>query len=426
MENRSFNILILLALFSSALFSIITPMAKELTADLNLKGEDQVAFINSMFLSVGAFCSIIWALLAVKFSRKILLLTATLEWSLLTLFTIFATDFYSFLIFQLLAAIGFGAALPLIYSLTIDLFEPSERGIKFGTLSAYYILGNGLGQILSGFLIDYYSWQIPLLIVAISGFICTILLLLIKEPIKGEKDGLIEIKDGSIIELGFKIKSEDLKKIWRIKTTRWILILDFVMFVGIGAVSSFFISMLKNDFNLSSTFATILLIIVFGNQIPSGIIIGKLGDRKYQSDKKGRINIAMKCLLFGGVIYALGFLLAIFLKNIFSFTIFFILILSGAFLFGGIDPLMQATLGEINPPEIRSTVYAINYLATTTFGRSLSLLLLGYFFIIFNYEYSPGYFILFLIALSSLIFFLPIMNNFLNDMENLRLIQKGE
>jgi len=205
MENRSFNILILLALFSSALFSIITPMAKELTADLNLKGEDQVAFINSMFLSVGAFCSIIWALLAVKFSRKILLLTATLEWSLLTLFTIFATDFYSFLIFQLLAAIGFGAALPLIYSLTIDLFEPSERGIKFGTLSAYYILGNGLGQILSGFLIDYYSWQIPLLIVAISGFICTILLLLIKEPIKGEKDGLIEIKDGSIIELGFKI-----------------------------------------------------------------------------------------------------------------------------------------------------------------------------------------------------------------------------
>ena len=43
--------LVLLTFFSSALFSIITPMAKELSIALSLGGEEQVARINSMFFN---------------------------------------------------------------------------------------------------------------------------------------------------------------------------------------------------------------------------------------------------------------------------------------------------------------------------------------------------------------------------------------
>ena len=37
--------------------------------------------------------------------------------------------------------------------LLIDLIEPTERGNKFGLFSAIFVLGNGVGQMLSGFLI---------------------------------------------------------------------------------------------------------------------------------------------------------------------------------------------------------------------------------------------------------------------------------
>ena len=111
--------LVLLTFFSSALFSIITPMAKELSIALSLGGEEQVARINSMFLMVGAFSSLVWAYFGDRFSRKKLLMLATLEWAVLIFLTIFSFDFYSLLTFQLFTAIGFGAILPLTFSLIV-------------------------------------------------------------------------------------------------------------------------------------------------------------------------------------------------------------------------------------------------------------------------------------------------------------------
>lgn len=224
---KSIQILTILTLFSSALFSIITPMSLEISLALNFK-ENQVTFINSMFLMVGAVSSLMWAILGDKFPRKSLLIISTFEWALLTLFTIFSTNFLSLLVFQLITAIGFGAALPLIFSLIIDLADPESRGKQFGVLSAVYVLGNGLGQILSGFLIDYYTWQVPILIISISGFACTGLLFLVAEPMRGAKDGIYKIIDESAPGLAYKIRSRDFKQIWKNKSTLWILLLNFI------------------------------------------------------------------------------------------------------------------------------------------------------------------------------------------------------
>jgi len=416
---KNTQILILLTIFSSALFSIITPMAEEISSALHFD-ENQVVFINSIFLMVGAISSLFWALLGDKFSRKNLLIISTLEWSILTLLTILSTDFLSLLIFQIIAAIGFGAALPLVFSLTVDLVESESRGKKFGVLSAAYVLGNGLGQMLSGFLIDYYYWQTPLLIVSIFGFVCTGLLFSVKEPVRGAKDELYKTIDESALGLGYKIKLKDFKQIWKIKTTFWILVFNFAMFISIGAISSFFISMLKKDYDLSSTLATFFMILVFGSQVPSGPLFGKLGDKKYEIDKNGRIKIVLYCLIGGSVFYIIAYSLY-FISNELSIAIVFLaLLFVGAFLFGGIDPLTQATLGEINPPQIRSTIYSLNYLATITLGRSISLLLLGQFFLIFNNHYSPGYFILSIMALSCILLLIPILKFLPRDIENIK------
>lgn len=415
-KNYSFTIIVLLTFFTSGLTSIITPMAQEISSALGF-GEANVAQINSFFLIIGAISSFIWATIGDRVSRKKLLFVATLEWSIFTFLTIFSTNYITLLIFQLLSAIGFGAALPLSFSLTTDIVEVEERGGKFGLLSAVYVLGIGLGQLISGFLIDFYSWQIPFIIIAIGGFATTASLFIVEEPERGAKDDLYSAPKEK--ELDYKINLKDFKTIWDIKSTSLILIFNFLLFISMGAVSSLFIAMLKNDYQFSSTIATIFLIVVFGGQIPSGPLFGKLGDKWYEKDPNGRIKVIGLCLLAGGIFYLSAFLLNFTYQNLVLALIFLLLVFLGAFFFGGIDPLTQATLGEINPPKIRSTIFSINFISNTV-GRSISLLIVSQFFIAFNNQYRPGYIVISIMALLVNLMIIPILRRLPKDIESIK------
>ncbi|MFX1277212.1 MAG: MFS transporter [Promethearchaeota archaeon] len=419
MKQQSLFILILLTLFSSALISIIMPMAKEVAQALNLESEAQVQIINSMFLIVGACSSIIWAILGDKFSRKKMLIIGTLIWSIFTFFTIFSTDFYSLLLFQLIAAVGFGSALPLTFSILVDLAEIENRGKFFGILSAAYVLGNGLGHILSGSLIDYYPWTLSFIIIATGGFICTISLFFMKEPIRGGMDISSDIADESVLGLSFKIKLKDVKKIWQKKTIFFILIFNFAMFIAIGAISSNFISMLKNDYKFTSSTATLILVMIFGSQIISGPVIGKIADKRMEKKKTGRMTIVLMCLIGGATMYIIAFSLILPTTSIIAFFMFFLVLFIGAFLFGGIDPLTQATLGDTSPPQIRSTVYSLNFLAYT-FGRSISILFCAYLFLSFNDYYRPGYLILSILALMCSLVVIMILQKLPHDLDTMK------
>jgi MFS family permease len=425
MEKKSFLFLTTLTFFSQALISIIMPMASEVALALNLGSDVKVEFINSMFLMVGACSSLVWAILADKFPRKKLLIIATFEWAIFTFLTIFAFDFYSLLIIQLITAVGFGSALPLTFSLVVDLFEVGSRGKAFGTLSAIYVLGNGLGHMLSGFLIDYFSWIVPFIILSIGGFACGISLLFFKEPVRGGMDGIAGLSDASVLGLSYKIDLKDLKYIWQIKSNFWIIILNFAMFIAIGAISSNFITMLKNDYGFSSTIATYLLIIIFGSQMISGPVIGSIADKQYQKNKTGRIKVVLVCLILGPIFYIVGYSLIFTSDDLGMVLIFIILIFIGAFFFGGIDPLTQATLGEVSPLKIRSTAFSLNYLSYT-FGRSLSILLAGSLKLAFNDLYRPGYVILSILALTCAIFLLPLLKTLDRDLWKAKTVEIGK
>ncbi len=406
-KKHSFQILVLLVFFSSALIGTLLPMAEEIVIALpGITSEGDVGLISSVFLIVGASASFVWAILASRFSRKKLLVIATLEWSIATCLTVFATGFYSLLIFQILAAIGFGSVIPITFSFINDLKEPEERGKAFGIKEMNFVLGVGFSQILAGFLIDYYPWFLPFIVISIGGFICAFLLSKMTPPERGEKDEDPEFSGTT----GEWIRREDFQEIAEKRSNILILVFNFVLFIGLGAISQFLITILKSntDYNFESDIATIFLIIIYVWQIPSGVILGKLGDKRYKSDVNGRVKVVFMCLLLGGLFYVVGFSLAFNSTSPLPIIGLFLVITSaGAFFFGGIDPLMQATLGDINTPRTRSTIYSINYL-TYTFGRSISELIMFGIYTWFGY-YQLGFILLSIWALSSIIFLLPLL-----------------
>lgn len=406
-KEHSFNIIILLVFFSSALIGTLLPMAQDLEANPLIDvTQAQVELISSLFLIVGACCSLVWAILATRFSRKKLLLIATLEWSICASLTVLATDFLSLLTFQLLTAIGFGAVIPITFSLIVDLKKPEERGFAFGWKETNYVLGIGFAQILSGFLIEHYPWYVPFIVISIGGFACAFLLFSMTPPERGEMDTMTGSSDIS----GTWIRREDFKEIAKKKSNLLILLFTFALFIGLGAISINLSLMLSSstDHGFDISTATIFLIIIYIGQIPSGALLGKLSDRRYESDDNARIKVVIMCLMIGASLYIVGFSMAFTFLAPPSIIVLFLIVTSvGAFFFGGIDPLLQATLGEINTSKTRSTIYSLNYL-TYTFGRSISLLILMGFFTGFGF-FRAGFIILSIACLCCILFLIPLL-----------------
>ncbi|NVM52087.1 MAG: MFS transporter [Candidatus Helarchaeota archaeon] len=406
-KEHSFNVIILLVFFSSALIGTLLPMAQDLaTNPLIQVTQAQVELISSLFLIVGACCSLIWAILATRFSRKKLLLFATLEWSICASLTGLATDFLSLLAFQLLTAIGFGAVIPITFSLIVDLKKSEERGFAFGWKETNYVLGIGFAQILSGFLIEHYPWYVPFIVISIGGFVCTFLLFSMTPPERGEMDN---INDSSDISATW-IRREDFKELAKNKSNILILLFNFALFIGLGAISINLSLMLSNpsDHGFPIETATIFLVIIYIGQIPSGALLGKFSDKKYKNNVNGRIKVVIMCLMLGATLYIIGFSMAFTFTAPQGIIALFLLITSvGAFFFGGIDPLLQATLGEINTPQTRSTIYSLNYL-TYSFGRSISLLILTGFLLNFGF-FRVGFIILSIICLCCILFLIPLL-----------------
>lgn len=397
-------ILNLLVLFASALISVIIPLRDEIVLALGLINQSQIDFIDALFLMVGAITSIIWAILGDRYSRKRLLIIGTIIWSSFSFLTIFAFDFYSLLLLQMISAIGFGSALPLSFSLMIDLVKKERRATQFGRLSAVYVLGNGLGLVLAT-LSEVESWFIPFIIISIGGVACVLFLSRMTEPRKEMLENDPKLEDESVLGMGYKIKISDFKDIFRRKSIFLIILFNFIMFIGIGAFAPQFSNMLEGDYlypfsPLESIIATVLMIVIYGSQMISGIVIGNIADRGYVSDKKRRVKFILVCLLIGCIADIIAYSLFFDPANLGFLVLFIILLFIGTFFFGGIDPLTQATLGDVSPSKIKSTVYSLNFIAYT-FGRSVSLLLFGYLFLYFGSVYRIGFLILSIIALST-------------------------
>ncbi|MHA1763167.1 MAG: MFS transporter, partial [Promethearchaeota archaeon] len=280
-QKHTFKVIVLVVFFSSTLISILSPMAIDIANALPMT-QAQVLQIVSVYLAVGSLFSIIWAFLDNKYPRKILLIIATLDWTIFTFLTTFASNFISMLFFQIFSAIGFGAILPLSYSTIVELIEEEQRGKAFGIKELFYVLGIGTSFLLASLLVPDLPWQTPLYIIFIGGIACLILLFLAEFP---------EVKKLSGEESWINLDA--LKEIVHSKAILLIIAFNFFLFFWYGAITQYYTTLLRNDYGFEPEIAFVFYLIAQIGQIPSGPIFGTLGDKIYKKSKNGRIKIVI-------------------------------------------------------------------------------------------------------------------------------------
>ena len=407
-QEHSFKVIILIVFFSSALISALSPMAIDIANALPIT-QSQVLLIVSIFLAIGALSSLVWAILDIKISRKKLLIIATLDWTLFTFLTMFATDFFTLLIFQICSAVGFGAIIPLSYSTIVDLIKAEKRGKAFGIKELFYVLGIGTSFLLASFLVPTFPWTIPLLIISIGGVVCLILLF------------FVEIPEREIVDEGEAwISMKAFKEIIHSKAVIIIIAFNLVLFLWYGAITQYFTTLMRNDYGFIPQMAFLIYLIVTCGQFFSGILFGHLGDKKYEKDKNGRIKVVLLCVTCGAILNFIGFSLILSADNILILILFIIIIWTALTFFGGIDPIMQATLSDVTTETNRSTTYAVNNLCYIL-GRSISIFLLSIFLLMFNNLYRPGYMILSIMTLIAVVFLFPLMKVLPREIEKMKI-----
>jgi MFS family permease len=372
-DRLTYGILFILGIVVAAASGLLPPMTGVLVAALGVPSDDWIALIVTIFLLISGFAAIPWAYMADRSARRNLLIISTFFWVFwfIPLLLPFIT-YWQLLLFYSLAAIGVGAAGPLSLSMTIDCVPAHYRSTTIGILGTAAGAGYGLGYIISGLLVETFGWQTPFLIITVFGFASGLLLFLTREPPRAQhEECLVDLLETGTVYT-YTLNRKDLQLMWRKGSNIWLLIVGIIAIIPTAAFGAWAVRWLNVDHSLSIFVATLFMTIALASQIIGTAVFGRLGDRFFKQDRRGRVYLILLCCLVAGPILITA--------SLYPFTvapsatiwdlflnpatfIFFLLIFIGTLFDAGITPLIYVSAGDVNPPEIRSTALSLNMLA---------------------------------------------------------------
>lgn len=130
------------------------------------------------------------ARLADQRSRKRLLAAGVAFWSLMTVLTGRATGFWTMLAARFGVGAGEATCYPASLSLIGDYFEPAKRPRAIALFQMGIYAGFILGAVLSSLITAHYGWRAAFLTMGLPGLLLAVILLLtLREPVRGTLDG---------------------------------------------------------------------------------------------------------------------------------------------------------------------------------------------------------------------------------------------
>lgn len=166
---------------------------RQIIAVLGINIRDSLGFTNTQigllygpaFSLIYAFCGIFMGYFADRFSRKYIILTGLVIWSLMTVASGFASSFVFLVTARIFVGVSQAALSPAVYSLLADYFKPEKRARVFSVYASGIFLGVGLSFLVGGSIAEMYDWRLAIKSVGWPGILLAVIgFLLIREPIR--------------------------------------------------------------------------------------------------------------------------------------------------------------------------------------------------------------------------------------------------
>jgi len=313
-----------------------------------------------------------------KYSRKKIFIYTNFVWILSFGLVALSLNYFFYLFFIIISAIGTGAFLPLGFSMIGDFFPPKDRGKKYGSMQFGLILGSGMGIIFGGLLGNYggpLGWRFAYGLGFLLGVLSLVFYILSAiEPERLRSEPEFEDYEGEI-KYTYKITFNNLKQLFRKKSVRAILISVLCSGIANSTLGTWAIFYLNTKISGidSDLIVTTIYILAGSGALPGTIIGGRLGDKYFKKGKqKARVLISIIGLVFGiflmMIFYLVPFYTETTLQVILSWIFFLIIGYIGFFFTSFAVGNQFAIYSEVSLPEVRSTTNAMNGLMVNIGG----------------------------------------------------------
>src|SRR5947207_5915436 len=141
-----------------------------------------VGLLSTVFTFGMAVAGMPTAYLLARFSRKTVLQLGIAVFSACTALTVVASGFSDMLIYRAATGIGEAMQLTILLAIAANYFM-NHRAAAVGSVNFSYGIGAIISPVLGGSLLGVYqSWQVPLMIFALLGFIAIVAIALMVRP----------------------------------------------------------------------------------------------------------------------------------------------------------------------------------------------------------------------------------------------------
>lgn len=198
------GVLVVVYVFNFLDRQIVAILAERIKADLQVS-DAQLGFLyGTAFAVFYAVFGIPLGRLADVWDRRKLIALGLAFWSAMTGLSGLARSFGELALARVGVGVGEASATPAAYSLLSDCFPRARRATALAVYSSGIYIGSGLGLGLGGLIVDRWDaafgagaapfglrgWQVAFLAVGLPGLLLALLVRTLREPRRGQADGL--------------------------------------------------------------------------------------------------------------------------------------------------------------------------------------------------------------------------------------------
>jgi MFS family permease len=176
--------------------AVLTPVQKDLRLDDGAAGWAGSAFMLGYFLTAPLF-----GYLGDRLPRKYLMLTGVIIWSLATAASGLAQNFAELFFIRMFVGCGEAAFVTMGPSWISDSFSALRRNTA---LTLFYVaipVGSAIGYTIGGRFAQHGDWRGAFIYAGLPGVLLALSLLLLREPRRGESDGLAVAPHAGVAEI---------------------------------------------------------------------------------------------------------------------------------------------------------------------------------------------------------------------------------
>ena len=165
--------------------AVLTPVKKDLGLNDGDVGWAASAFMFGYFITAPIF-----GYLGDRFPRKYLMLGGVMVWSLATACSGFAQTFVQLFAIRIFVGVGEACFVTMGPSWISDLFSSTRRNTA---LTLFYVaipFGSAIGFTIGGWFAQHGDWRYAFIYAGLPGVLLALSLLLLREPQRGEADGV--------------------------------------------------------------------------------------------------------------------------------------------------------------------------------------------------------------------------------------------